>query len=32
MNGKALDLYNDLLAIYFNECNGLPDTKRNKME
>ena len=29
---KASDLHNDLLAIYFNEYNELPDAQRNKME
>ena len=32
MYDKASDLYNDFLAIYFNECNELTDARRNKME
>ena len=32
MCDTASDLYNDLLAIYFHECNELPGAKRNNME
>ena len=32
MYDKASDLDNDFLAIYFIECNELPDARRNKME